>query len=172
MENEDFQSSEILLEIARAEYQNEFSRTSVIDTKVGITLPIVVTYFFLVLQFESIREKFTTQLDTQNAATLLYSLLCPCIYIAAIICAGVALIYLFRAIITHTYKKVNLKCFNDKKTMSHSRNVFAAVMVTCFIQALEHNSLANNVRVALYRRGLSFAIVSLGFFVFYIFLTK
>lgn len=56
MENEDFQSSEILLEMARAEYQNEFSRTSVIDTKVGITLPIVVTYFFLVLQFESIRE--------------------------------------------------------------------------------------------------------------------
>lgn len=37
MEGEDFQSSEILLEIAREEYQNEFSRTSVIDTKVGIT---------------------------------------------------------------------------------------------------------------------------------------
>lgn len=172
MENEDFQSSEILLEIAKAEYQNEFSRTSVIDTKVGITLPIVVTYFFLVLQFESVRKILTTQLDTQNAATLLYSLLCPCIYIGAIICAGTALIYLFRAIITQTYKKVDPKCFNDKKTMSQPKNVFAAVMVTCFILALEHNNLANNIRVALYRRGLSFAIISLGLFVFYIFLTK
>ena len=48
----DFQSSEILFEIVKSEYQNEFNRTSVIDTKVGITLPIIATYFFLVLQFK------------------------------------------------------------------------------------------------------------------------
>lgn len=46
MANGDFQSSEILFEIVKSEYQNEFNRTSVIDTKVGITLPIIATYFF------------------------------------------------------------------------------------------------------------------------------
>lgn len=58
MENGDFQSSEILFEIVKSEYQNEFNRTSVIDTKVGITLPIIATYFFLVLQFKSIKQIF------------------------------------------------------------------------------------------------------------------
>ncbi len=135
MESEDYESSEILLEIAKAEYQNGFSRTSVIDTKVGITLPIIATYFFLVLQYESVRSIFTKQLDTRNAVALLYSVCNPLIYVAAIVCAGAALIFLFRAIITQTYKKVDLKCFNDKKTMSQPPNVFAAVMVTCFIQA-------------------------------------
>ena len=52
------QSGEVLLDIARSEYQNEFNRTSVLDTKIGITLPIVATYFFLIIQFESIREVF------------------------------------------------------------------------------------------------------------------
>ncbi len=172
MEGEDFQSSEILLEIAREEYQNEFSRTSVIDTKVGITLPIVATYFFLVLQYESVRSIFAAQIDTRNVTSLLYSVLCPFIYIAAVLCAGVALIFLFRAIITQTYKKVDLKWFNDKKTMSLPREYFSAAMVTYFIQALEHNSSTNSIRVRLYKRGLIFALISLGFFVAYIFFVK
>lgn len=83
MESEDYESSEILLEIAKAEYQNGFSRTSVIDTKVGITLPIIATYFFLVLQYESVRSIFTKQLDTRNAVALLYSVCSPLIYVAA-----------------------------------------------------------------------------------------
>lgn len=172
MESEDYESSEILLEIAKAEYQNEFSRTSVIDTKVGITLPIIATYFFLVLQYESVRSIFTKQLDTRNAVVLLYSACSPFIYVAAIVCAGAALIFLFRAIITQSYRKIDPKCFNDKEMMSHPRPVFSAVMVTYFIQAIEHNNVTNNARIILYKRGLVFAIISLAFFVLYIFMIK
>ena len=77
MANGDFQSSEILFEIVKSEYQNEFNRTSVIDTKVGITLPIIATYFFLVLQFKSIKQIFTTGVNIQNVATTLFSICNP-----------------------------------------------------------------------------------------------
>ena len=80
MANGDFQSSEILFEIVKSEYQNEFNRTSVIDTKVGITLPIIATYFFLVLQFKSIKQIFTTGVNIQNIATTLFSICNPLIY--------------------------------------------------------------------------------------------
>lgn len=172
MENEKFQSSEILLEIAKSEYQNEVSRTSVIDTKVGITLPIIATYFFLVIQFDSVKNVFQTEPNIQNIATILFSVGCPLIYIAAIICAGIALIYLFWVIITQPYKKIDPRCFNDKEKMSYSKNDFSAVMVTYYIRALDHNYSVNNTRVTLYKRGWIFAMISLGLFVCYIFLNR
>ena len=128
MANGDFQSSEILFEIVKSEYQNEFNRTSVIDTKVGITLPIIATYFFLVLQFKSIKQIFTTGLNIQNVATTLFSICNPLIYIATIVCAAIALIYLFRAIITQSYQTVDPRSFNDKEKMSHPKEVFSAVI--------------------------------------------
>lgn len=45
MSEEFLQSGEVLLEIAKSEYQNEFNRSSVLDTKIGIALPIIATYF-------------------------------------------------------------------------------------------------------------------------------
>lgn len=172
MEGEEYESSEILLEIAKDEYKNEIDRTSVIDTKVSIALPIIATYFFMVLQFESVKSIFSKQLDTRNAVALLYSLCNPFIYLAAIICAGASLIFLLRAIITQSYQKIDSACFNKKEIMSMPKKVFSAVMVTYFIRALEHNKEVNDTRVALYKKGLIFVIISLGLFVIYYFLTK
>ena len=41
-----FQSASVIYEIAKDEYQQEINRTSILDTKIGIMLPIVSTYFF------------------------------------------------------------------------------------------------------------------------------
>lgn len=172
MANPDFQSGEILLDITRSEYQNEFSRTSVIDSKVGITLPVIATYFFLVLQFDSIKSIFASKPDTRNAVTALISVCSPLVYIAAIIFAGTALVYLFRAIMSQSYMLVEPCFFNDKEKMSKPREVFSAVMVTYYIRALEYNREKNNARIVLYKRGWLFTMVSLGLFVCYIFLTR
>lgn len=172
MENKDFQSSGILLDIVKTEYQNEFSRTSVIDTKVGITLPIIATYFFLLLQFDSIKEIFREEPNVQNVTTILVSVCSPLIYIAAILCAGISLIYLFRSIITQSYRTIDASCFNDKEKMSQPQDVFSAVMITYYIRALEHNHHTNDIRVILYKRGWILAMISLGLFVCYIFLTQ
>lgn len=172
MEDKEYESSEILLEIAKDEYKNELNRTSVIDTKVGIALPTVATYFFMVLKSESVKSIFLKLRDMRNAAALLYSLCNLFIYVAAIICAGASLFSLFCAIITQSYQKIDPVYFNEKEKMSQPQKVFSAIMVTYFIKALEHNTEVNDNRVVLYKKGVIFAIISLGFFVIYYFLTK
>lgn len=167
-----FQSGEILLEIAKSEYQNEHSRTSVIDSKVGITLPIIATYFFLVLQFDSMKSILTSSPNMQNIATIIFSVVRPLIYIMTIIFAGIALVYLFRAIISQSYMTVDPCFFNDKDTMSRPKEVFSAVMVTYYVRALEYNRATNDTRIIFYKRGWIFTMISLGLFVSYIFLTR
>lgn len=164
MSNIEFESSEILLEIVKSEYQNEISRTSCIDTKVGITLPIITTYFFQVLQSKCVEKIFSDQINTQNIATILFSVCGPLIYVSTLVFAIVALICLFYAILTRPYRKVDAKCFNTRDKMSLSKNEFSAVMVTYFARALEHNHLTNDKRADLYQYGWIMSMYSLAFF--------
>ena len=138
MSEEFLQSGEVLLEIAKSEYQNEFNRSSVLDTKIGIALPIIATYFFLILQYKSVRQLFITNPDCTNIMTLILSVCIPIIFVAAIISAAIALIYLFRAIVTHSYQTIDPCYFNDKDKMSLSPSVFSGVMVVILDLAL-HN---------------------------------
>ena len=171
MASEEYESAEILFEIARSEYQNEFNRTSVIGSKVGVTLPIIATYFFLVLQFDSIKEILFNEFNTENIFSVLWSVLIPLIYLAVIICAGISLIYLFRAIIAQSYHTIGPGYFNDKEKMSQPQKVFSAVMVTFYVEATAYNRSANNRRITMYKRGWSFALISLFLFVCYVVFT-
>lgn len=172
MNDEFLQSGQALLEIAKSEYQNEFNRTSVLDTKIGIALPIIATYFFLVLQFDNMKLLLLSNIDCTNVATVLLFVSKPLIFLGTIISASFALIYLFRAIITHSYQTIDPRYFNDSNTMSQPEHIFSGVMVTYYIKAIEHNRNTNDKRVRLYRRGWISTMVSLGLFVAYILLFK
>lgn len=172
MKDEFLQSGQALLEIAKSEYQNEFNRTTVLDTKIGITLPIIATYFFLVLQFDNLKTLFSSKVDCTSVATAISSVGKPLIFLATIISASFALIYLFRAIITHSYRTIDLRYFNDSNTMSQPTNIFSGVMVTYYIKAIDYNRNTNDKRVRLYRCGWISTMGSLSLFVAYILLVK
>lgn len=172
MNDEFLQSGQALLEITKSEYQNEFNRTSVLDTKIGITLPIIATYFFLVLQFDNLKILFLSKIDCTSVTTALSSVGKPLIFGATIISASIALIYLFRAIITHSYRTIDPRYFNNSNTMSQPAHIFSGVMVTYYIKAIDHNRSTNDKRVLLYRRGWISTMVSLSLFVAYILLLK
>lgn len=166
------QSGEVLFDIAKSEYQNEFSRTSVLDTKIGITLPIVVTYFFILIQFESISELFLCTPNSENILTLIGSICIPLLFISAIIVGMISLVLLLCVITTYSYKTIDPACFNSNEKLVLPPNEFSAVMVTYYIRATTHNRQTNDKRVKLYRRGWIAAMISLGLFVIYIFLAK
>lgn len=172
MNDEFLQSGQALLEIAKSEYQNEFNRTSVLDTKIGIALPIIATYFFLVLQFDNIKTLLLSQIECASVATILLFVSKPLIFLATILSASLALIYMFRAIITHSYRTIDPKYFNDRNAMSQPIHIFSGVMVTYYIKAIDHNHSTNDKRVCLYRRGWISTMVSLSLFVLYILLIK
>ena len=166
------QSGEVLFDIAKSEYQNELNRTSVIDTKIGVTLPIVATYFFILIQFESIRELFLCEPNCKNVLTTIKSIFTPLLFISAIIVGTISLVLLLCVITTHSYTTIDPSCFNSNEKMSLPPNVFSGVMVTYYIRATTYNRQTNDKRVKLYRRGWIAAMISLGLFVVYIFLSK
>ena len=163
----DFQSSELLLEITKSEYQNELERSSRLDTKTEIALAIFATYFFLILQHTSVKQLFMSRPDITNLWSLLVSVLPPVMFLLALILAAFSLVYFVRVIAPYSYQKIDPNCFNDKEKMSYTPREFAAVMVTFYIRALEANRMINDKRVAKYSRGWSCFITSLCLFVLY-----
>lgn len=103
--------------------------------------------------------------------TTLVSICIPLFFMAAVVSAAAAFIFLFRAVITHSYEKIDPRYFNDKDKMSLPKNIFSGVMVTYYITALDHNRKTNDKRVKLYRCGWTSAVISLGLFVVYVLLT-
>lgn len=168
MDENFLQSGEVLLEMTKTEYQNEFSRTTILDSKVGITLPIIATYFFLVLQYDSIKKLFDSEVDNASVLSALISISVPLLFTATLLFASISLLYFFRAISTRAYKTVDPNCFNNGKKLTQPKHVFSSVMVTYYIRALEHNRNVNDERAKLYTRGWTSAIISLGLFVLYV----
>lgn len=163
-------SGPVLLDIARTEYQNERARTSTIDSKVGITLPIIATYFFLVLQYTDVKREFLAPIDMQSVATVLYSILPPLCYLASLIFSVLALMSLFRAITMQKYDAINAEYFRKTEFLEESQERFSAAMVKCFIVATNKNNDVNEKRCRFYVAGWRYVLISLIIFIVYVFL--
>lgn len=69
---------------------------------------IIATHFFLVLRFDNLKTLFLSNIDYASVVTVLTSIGKPLIFLATIVSATFALIYLFRAIITQSYRTIDL----------------------------------------------------------------
>lgn len=166
-----FPSGEILFDVAKTEYQNEFDRSNTIDTKVGIALPIIATYFFLVLQYRSIPAIFANPIDMTSVGNAILSIIHPILLVLSLIAAGVSLALLFFSIITHTYSTIDVGYFYDGNKLKDQPTDYAAKMVHYYIEATKLNKETNDKRVQQYKFGWGSAMISLIFFVCYVILT-
>lgn len=163
------QAGEVLLEVAKSEYQNEFERSSVIDTKVGIALPVVAAYFFANLNAENIGVVFSKEMECLKVVTVLSFVIHPVSYLLSLIFAIASLEFLLRAIFTQTYSTVDPSYFNESKYLKHPKSVLSAVLVKFYVESIKHNKCLNDKKVVLYNRGLNMAILSLTcFFVYFV----
>lgn len=167
----EFPAGPVLLDIARAEYAHEIDRATKIDGKVGVTLPIVATYFFLVLQDGTIQEKMRSPVSGETFLAALGSMLPQLIYIATLVLAALSIYFLFCAIKSNEYQKINAGEFWDLDDMSMSKAEFSLYMVDVFAEVINQNMPVNDRRIAWYERGWKLALISLGVYVVYIILS-
>ena len=59
----DDQAVEVLLSTAKSEYENEHNRTSVIDSKTSIALPIVSAYFLALAPMNDFKSIFDVKIE-------------------------------------------------------------------------------------------------------------
>ena len=167
-----YESSEMFLEVVRLEYQNELDRTKVIDSKIAVALPIIATYFFLAVQFSDLKRLVSTPIVSKSLLGATLEIMIPFSYIAALSLASLSLLFMFKAISTHSYQTVDPKQFNTAEQMSLQKAQFAAAFSTIYIRALEANSSQNNVRAKHYMLGWRLALISLACFVIHVIIRK
>ena len=69
-----YESSELFLSMAQTEYQNEIDRAAALDSKVGISLPVIATYFFLIIQETDIGSLWNFAPGAKNSILELFTL--------------------------------------------------------------------------------------------------
>ena len=161
-------SGEKFLAVAQSEYQNELNRTTIIDNKLSIALPIVSAYFFLVIQHSNIRKLFSAEVDTSTVGAMLSNLILPISFVLAIILSAVALVLMVCVVGTHSYEHIDTKQFNTAEQISLEPNQFSAALSTVYIRATYTNRKQNDIRVKEYKWGWICTAFSLGCFLIHV----
>ena len=159
-----FDSASVIYELAIAEYQNEISRTSILDTKIGVLFPISATYFFLLMGKDGVRNKVKSLFEstfTWDRVHVVELLAVLCVIIAY---ASVALFTL--AVMTHSYDMIESSQVNSKEYFEKDPDEFKAVFTSVYISAIEKNKEVNDKRSKRYLIGVILLPFSLALFFF------
>ncbi len=157
---------EILMELAKSEYENEHKRTRIIDTKTNISLVTVTAYFFAIASFVHYKEILKISVTSISEAV------CPLLQLvligAAFILVTASIVCFMCVILTHPYDVLDATYFGDLEALMFDRGVYALGLVEKYIEATNNNQNSNNKRAEIYKRGVVCAIISIILFALYI----
>lgn len=165
-----FPSSEIILDIVRAEYQNEIDRSSKLDQKIGVSLTITSTYFFILLQGFYVRDELEFILNGTLTLSMIYHAVLLILFIGAVAFSAKALVRFCCAISTHTYLRIDVDKVYTFENLRFVPDCLAASAAPLFSISIAKNKDVNDERVLEYKEGWQKVLISLAFFVVYRFL--
>ena len=154
-----FESSEVFLSMVQAEYQNEIERAASIDTKLSISLPIIATYLFSIVQYSGLRI-----LDSMVGSMGIRAFLFIIIYALFLFFAGISCVQMVMSTVTHQYETVDMNKLNSARHISMPKEQYCAAVSARYIHAAFRNALQNDKRGKLHTRGWISAAVSLACF--------
>ncbi|MBP3489068.1 MAG: hypothetical protein J6K53_11795 [Roseburia sp.] len=158
-----FPSSKLLMDLAIEEYQNEHNRTSVIDTKINIALPIIATYVFLVLDRMNISD-YGNQIKNNG---IMNTELQIGLLILIVLFAIVSMVFMFMTIKTNEYTILKVEDFYKPEYMALEEEMFCGAIIKYIIIASKQNKAVNDSRIKQYKMGLVMVGVSFLFYIFY-----
>lgn len=88
---EKYPSGQILLEIAKSEYENEKNRTSIIDSKANITITLLSVLFIAMTQALNLKRIF--EIEIKNFSNTIFPALLFITIIGSLAIAFISLIY-------------------------------------------------------------------------------
>ena len=154
-----YESSEIFLSMVQAEYQNEIERAASIDTKLSISLPIIATYLFSIVQYSGLRI-LDSMVENMGIRAFYFIL----IYGLALAFGSASCVQMVMSIVTHQYETVDMNKLNSARHISMPREQYCAAVSARYIHAAFRNALQNDKRGKLHTRGWISAAVSLACF--------
>ena len=159
-------STGLLLETAKSEYDNEHNRTSVIDSKTSIALPIISTYFLALAQMNDYKTIFTFNINSFK--DLIIPILMFLTYTSSLALELIAVIMLAKVISMKDYNTIKVQDLYDNDYLAEEPIFLTIKLTNLYIEATNFNRKSNDLRVPLYKKGWLLTVVSIVLFVIYI----
>ena len=171
MENEekekfDSESVELLLSTAKCEYENEHNRTSIIDSKTSIALPIVSAYFLALAPMNNFKTIFNVQIE--KFVDIIIPTITLLTYIGSLALAFVAVISMVRVVTTREYNTINPSDLYDEDYLKSPKIALEIKLIQLYIEATQNNKAENDSRIPLYKLGWLLTTISIILFVIYV----
>lgn len=162
----DDQAVEVLLSTAKSEYENEHNRTSVIDSKTSIALPIISAYFLALAPMNEFKSIFNVKIEKFvdviiPAVTLLT-------YVGSLALAFVAVMMMVKVVTTREYNTIKTADLYDEDFLKHKKIALEIKLIQLYIEATQNNKAENDSRIPLYKKGWLLTTISIVLFVAYV----
>lgn len=158
----------LLMNTSREEYNNELSRTTTIDNKTNISLPIISAYFFMLAQSTEYRTLFDVSIDSFD--DLILPTVFLLLYISSLVLSFFACIEMIKVIFFKKYITINVEDLYNDDFLKRDSAVLSTELIGLYAQAISHNKTQNDSRIRLYKNGWILAVLSISLFVMYILL--
>lgn len=157
---------ELLLSTAKSEYENEHNRTSIIDSKTSIALPIISAYFLALAQMNDYRTIFNIHID--KFADSIIPTISLLTYTVSLILSFIAVLMMVKVVITRDYNTIKPIDLYDEDYLKNKKTALEIKLIQLYIEATQNNKSENDLRIPLYKKGWLFTTISIVLFVIYI----
>ncbi len=159
-------SIQLLLETSQNEYRSEHDRTTTIDYKAGIALPILATYFLAITQMNDYKAILAIPTDSFSHSILLITLFLT--YSASFLLSLISLIIMAKVLFAKNYYRLNPVELYTDENLTQNDDTFPIKIMHLYFKAIEFNRKANNLRVKLYQRSWLLTFFSVLCYVIYV----
>ncbi len=160
------ESVELLLETAKTEYDSEHNRTTIIDTKIGISLPIITAYFIALAEMNDYKSIFAFSIssfwDTIIPTLLLLT------YSASLFLSLISVIMMISVIITRDYYSIKPINLYNNDYLKNEKTILSIRLLSLYIEATMNNKVQNDKRISPYRKSWLLSVISVILFVIYV----
>lgn len=159
------QSVELLLSTAKDEYNNEQNRTSIIDTKANIALPIISTFFLALVQMND--YKSILELPSETFVKFLIPALLFLSYSASLVLCVISVIFLAKVIHMRGYITLSIRDLYDEDFLKNCPTAYAIQIIRLYCESSEYNKEQNDLRAKWYNLGWRLVLFAVSCFVLY-----
>lgn len=158
-------SVQTLYDSAKDEYNSERERSSTIDTKASIALPVLSAFFLAVANECDYYALFKLPIGT--LPELLIALCLFFLYTAALVFSAMSAAWAVRTIYPRTYTTLSSEHFYDEALLKEPAETIRIGIAAKLIEATQNNKEQNDTRMSLYSKGWIWGSVSAAAFVLY-----
>ena len=157
---------EVLLSTAKSEYENEHNRTSVIDSKTSIALPIVSAYFLALAPMNDFKSIFDVKIE--KFVDVIIPAVSLLTYVGSLALAFVAVMMMVKVVTTREYNTIKTADLYDEDFLKHKKIALEIKLIQLYIEATQNNKAENDSRIPLYKKGWLLTTISIVLFVAYV----